>query len=99
MTGMVDVRPDGMLSMPLIGEVHADGMSVAQLRDEIRTRLTDFLNNPEVDIQVTRVNSKRYYIIGEVQRTGEFPLSDSTTTPSWSARRGTRISSCSSRGT
>lgn len=79
LTGLVDVRPDGMLSMPLIGEMKADGVTVGQLREMIRTRLEDFLNKPEVDIQVTKVNSKKFYIFGEVGRQGEFPLSSNLT--------------------
>ncbi len=79
LTGLVDVRPDGMLSMPLIGEMKADGVTVGQLREMIRARLEDFLNKPEVDIQVTKVNSKKFYIFGEVGRQGEFPLSSNLT--------------------
>jgi polysaccharide export outer membrane protein len=79
LTGLVDVRPDGMISMPLIGELKADGTTVQQLRDMVTTKLLDFLNKPEVDIQVARINSKRFYIFGEVGRSGEFPLVGTTT--------------------
>ena len=79
LSGAVDVRPDGMISMPLIGEVKADGLTAAQLKEAITERLTDFLNNPEVDVQVVKVNSKRYYVYGGVFRPGEFPLIETTT--------------------
>jgi polysaccharide export outer membrane protein len=79
LTGLVDVRPDGMLSMPLIGEMKADGATVAEVREMIRARLEDFLIKPEVDVQVTKVNSKKFYIFGEVGRQGEFPLIGSIT--------------------
>jgi polysaccharide export outer membrane protein len=79
LSGLVDVRTDGMISMPLIGELKADGTTVAQLREMLTARLLDFLNKPEVDIQVAKVNSKKYYIFGEVGRQGEFPLIGSTT--------------------
>jgi polysaccharide export outer membrane protein len=79
LTGPVDVRPDGILSMSLIGEVKADGLTVAQLKEAIQIRLSDFLNNPEVDVGVAKVNSKRYFVYGGVGRPGEFPLVESTT--------------------
>jgi polysaccharide biosynthesis/export protein len=79
LTGMVDVRPDGMISMHLIGEFKADGFTVKQLKDDITRRLSDVLKNPEVDVQVVKINSKRYFIFGEVGRQGEFPLVGKTT--------------------
>lgn len=79
LTGAVDVRPDGILSMSLIGELKADGLTAAQLKDAIQARLSDFLNNPEVDVQVAKVNSKRYFVYGGVGRPGEFPLIETTT--------------------
>jgi polysaccharide export outer membrane protein len=80
LTGLVDVRPDGMISMPLVGEVRADGLTVEQFKDALRTRLSDyFANIPEVDVQVTKINSKKYYVIGEVLKQGEFPLVGETT--------------------
>ncbi|MGA2716933.1 MAG: polysaccharide biosynthesis/export family protein, partial [Bryobacteraceae bacterium] len=79
LSGPVDVRPDGILSMPLIGEVKADGLTAAQLKAAIEMRLNDFLNNPEVDVQIAKVNSKRYFVYGGVFRPGEFPLVEATT--------------------
>jgi len=74
LSGLVNVGPDGMLSMSLIGEVKADGLTARQLKSEISERLSEFLNSPEVDVQIAKVNSKRYYVYGGVLRTGEFPL-------------------------
>jgi polysaccharide export outer membrane protein len=79
LSGAVDVRPDGMLSMQLIGDVKADGLTLTQLKETIRTRLSEFLNNPEVDVQLGKVNSKRYFVYGEVGHPGEFPLVEATT--------------------
>jgi polysaccharide export outer membrane protein len=79
LSGFVNVLPDGMISMPLIGEVKADGLTPRQLGDALKTRLSEFLNNPEVDVQVTKVNSKRYFVYGGVLRPGEFPLVGVTT--------------------
>jgi polysaccharide export outer membrane protein len=77
LSGAVSVGPDGMLSMPLIGEVKAAGLTQKQLRDLITERLKECcVNNPEgeVDVAIGKINSKRYYVYGGVLRAGEFPL-------------------------
>ncbi len=79
LTGMVNVQPDGMMSLALIGEIKADGLTVPQLIDILKTKLSDYLNSPEVDVSVTKVNSKKFYILGEVGRPGEYPLVGRTT--------------------
>jgi polysaccharide export outer membrane protein len=79
LSGIFDVRPDGVISMNLIGEIRADGLTVAELTRAIVARLGDLMNSPEVNVQVARVNSKRYFIFGEVGRGGEFPLIADTT--------------------
>src|SRR5579863_4655295 len=48
----LDVGPDGMISMPLIGQVKADGLTAQQLKEALTARLSEFLNSPEVDVQV-----------------------------------------------
>lgn len=70
----VAVRPDGKITMPLIGEVQAAGETPLQLTKTLAELLAQYLNNPEVNVFVTEVRSKKYYINGEVQRTGSFPL-------------------------
>jgi polysaccharide biosynthesis/export protein len=80
LSGPVDVRSDGMISMPLVGEIKADGLTVEQLKTAISQRLTDYYqNNPDVDVQVAKVNSKKYFIYGGVNRAGPFPLVERTT--------------------
>jgi polysaccharide export outer membrane protein len=79
LTSPYDIRPDGMLSMPLIGEVKADGMTVAQLTEKLKMRLSEFLKDPVIDIQVAKINSKRYFVYGGVAKPGEFPLVGKTT--------------------
>jgi polysaccharide export outer membrane protein len=79
LTGMVDVRSDGMISLALIGEMKADGLTVQQLIEELKTKLGDYLLNPEVDVQVTKVNSKKFLVVGAVGRQGEYPLVGKTT--------------------
>lgn len=75
LTNIYDVRSDGMISIPLVGEVKVDGLTVEQLKKELGKRISDAgQKEPEVDIQVPRVNSKRYYVTGGVRKQGEFSL-------------------------
>jgi polysaccharide biosynthesis/export protein len=73
------VRPDGRISVPFLGEVTAAGMTPDALRLLITKRLMAFFKDPEVSIQLVGVNSKRFFINGEVLRPGEFPLIVPTT--------------------
>lgn len=75
----LDVGSDGMISLPLIGQVKADGLTAQQLKEVLAGRLGEFLNSPEVDVQVLKVNSKRFFVYGEVGHPGEFPLVEATT--------------------
>lgn len=82
LSGLVAVDSDGMLSLPLVGEIKADGLTQQELRDAITQRLKDCcVNNPEgrVDATVAKVNSKRYFIYGGVVHGGEFLLDRDTT--------------------
>ena len=80
LSGMVAVDSDGTISMPLIGEIRADGSTPKQLKEKISERLRDFFNNnPDVDVTVAKVNSKRYFVYGGVGRQGEVALVEETT--------------------
>ena len=68
------VRPDGKITIPLVGEVTAGGKTPSQLEKEIATGLGNFIQNPEVSVTVLEVRSKKYYVVGEVMRAGSFPL-------------------------
>jgi len=76
LSGIRDVGSDGLISMPLIGEIRADGLTKEQLTAAIKEKLAAsvFADPPEVTVQVLRGNSKKYYVFGEVNRSGEFPL-------------------------
>jgi polysaccharide export outer membrane protein len=74
LTGKYDVGPDGMISMTLAGPVKAAGMTGVQLADAIRDKLKDTIRNPEVSVQVTQVNSRKFIIQGEVRRPGAYAL-------------------------
>ena len=81
LSGIFSIGSDGLLSMPLLGQVKADGETVDSLTRLVRNRLgaTVFECPPEVSVQVLRNNSKEYYIYGGVLRQGEFPLNGSMT--------------------
>ena len=68
------VRPDGGLSYPLIGEVQVAGKTVLEIRDEIAKRLERFIPDPAVSVAILKVGSQRVYVIGKVNKPGEYPL-------------------------
>ncbi len=74
LSGPVMVRPDGKINIALVGELQAEGLTPDELGKMVVEALKDKLTKPEVFIQVQQVNSKKYYISGEVNRTGSFPL-------------------------
>ena len=75
----VQVSREGIFSFPLIGSVKAEGLSVAQLEKELRTRLADgYIVNPNVTITIEEYKSKKVFVIGQVQKPGTFPLSGTT---------------------
>jgi polysaccharide export outer membrane protein len=73
-TRTVPVRPDGKISLPLLNDVQAAGLTPMQLSSVITTRLKKYLADPQVTVIVTQINSQRYYIMGEVSRAGAYPL-------------------------
>jgi polysaccharide export outer membrane protein len=75
----VQVRPDGRISLPLIGDVSAVGRTAAQLTEEISARLKSYMENPTVSILVEEVNSYQIYVLGEVNAPGKYPLKSKTT--------------------
>jgi polysaccharide export outer membrane protein len=72
------VRPDGKISMPLLQDVPAEGLTAAQLAADIQEGLSVFIMNPEVTVILLQVNAPKYYIIGYVTRPGTFPLRGET---------------------
>lgn len=73
-TRQVIVRPDGKITMPLVGEVQTSGLTPDQLTTRLTEALTKYLNNPQVNVTVLQVNSKKYWVTGEVNRPGQYPL-------------------------
>jgi polysaccharide export outer membrane protein len=78
-SGTVPVRPDGKISLPLLGDVPAAGSTPAKLAATITERLRQYLNDPRVTVVVTAANSRRIYLIGEVIRPGAIPMLPSMT--------------------
>jgi polysaccharide export outer membrane protein len=76
---VVQVRPDGRISLPLIGDVTAVGKTPTQLTAEISARLKDYKETPSVAIVVREVNSYAIFVLGEVTRPGKYPLKSKTT--------------------
>ncbi len=76
---VVPVRPDGKISLPLIGELRAHGRTASELHDLIATRLKAYLLQPAVTVIIQQINSQRYFVMGEVQRPGPYPLNLPTT--------------------
>ena len=74
LTRSVPVRPDGKISLPLLNDVQAAGLTPTQLSEEITTELKKFITDPQVTVIVTEINSQRVYILGEMTRPGAYPL-------------------------
>ena len=73
LTSRVTVRPDGYITMPLVGDVRAEGLRPTQLQEEITRRLTRYLTAAaSVTVAVVEINSYRIYVLGQVANPGEF---------------------------
>ncbi|MHB8481134.1 MAG: polysaccharide biosynthesis/export family protein [Nitrospiria bacterium] len=72
------IRPDGKISLPLIGDVQAAGLTTAQLRDSIKSRLKEYKETPEVSIIVREINSFVVFVTGEVTHPGKLMLRNDT---------------------
>jgi polysaccharide export outer membrane protein len=73
------VRPDGKISLPLLHDVQAAGLTPMQLQEKLATALGEFMPNPEVSVTVSDVRSYRISVLGEVQKPGVLQLKSDTT--------------------
>jgi len=73
-TRTVPVRPDGKISLPLLNDVQAAGLTSMQLASVIREGLTKYITSPQVTVSVTEINSRRVYCTGEVMKPGALAL-------------------------
>jgi len=74
LTATLPVRPDGKISLPLLNDVQASGLTPQQLADSVREKLKKYIADPRVTVVVTQINSKRIYLVGEVSRAGATPM-------------------------
>jgi polysaccharide export outer membrane protein len=74
LTRTVPVRPDGKISLPLLNDVQAAGLTASQLSGIISEGLKKYINSPQVTVSVNEINSRRVYVTGEVAHAGAFPL-------------------------
>ena len=74
MTATLPVRPDGKISLPLLNDVQAAGLTPMQLADSLTARLKKYVADPRVTVVVTQINSKRVYLVGEVLHPGPLPM-------------------------
>jgi polysaccharide biosynthesis/export protein len=71
---VLPVRPDGKISLPLVNDVQAAGLTTASLAADLTEKLKKFISDPQVTVIVAQVNSQRVYVMGEVLRGGAYPL-------------------------
>jgi polysaccharide export outer membrane protein len=79
LTATLPVRPDGKISLPLLDDVQASGLTPKQLADSVTEKLKKYIADPHVTVVVTAINSKRIYLVGEVVHTGATPMSPNMT--------------------
>jgi polysaccharide export outer membrane protein len=76
----VRVSPDGFISFPFIGNVKVKGLTLSQVQEKIRTELENgFLRYPLVYVSLVESRSRRFFVYGEVEKPGTFPLEENTT--------------------
>lgn len=71
---LAPVRPDGKISLPLLNDIQAAGLTATELSKQIASGLKEFITNPQVTVGVAEINSRRVYITGEVTHPGSLPL-------------------------
>lgn len=74
LTREVVVRPDGMFSFPLVGDIQAENQTVEDIRGDLVKRLTKYIPNPNVSVAVTKVASYKVYVVGRVNKPGEYVI-------------------------
>jgi polysaccharide biosynthesis/export protein len=72
------VRPDGKISLPLVGELQASGLTASKLQDVIAQKLKEYIENPQVNVIVEEVKSRSFNIVGKVLKPGSFDLAKPT---------------------
>ena len=79
LSGTILVRPDGMVSLALLGDVQAAGLTPLQLSDQISTKLKKYIQDPNVSVVVSQIHSKVVYLLGEVMKRGPVEMTPGMT--------------------
>ena len=79
LSGQVVVRPDGMITATLIGELEVGGKTISQIQKMLEGKYGESMNDPVVSVQARAIRSSKYYITGSVNRPGMYPLVVDTT--------------------
>jgi len=79
MSSDVVVRPDGRVTLPLVNDIMAGGLTPEQLRERIRDQAAQFIEEPNVTVVVKQINSRKVFVTGMVGRPGAYPLMTATT--------------------
>jgi len=79
LSGPAVVRPDGKITLPLVGEVYVVGMTPVQLQTELMKKLEPFVTVPQVTVAVHEINSRKVYLMGQVLHEGVFHINSTTT--------------------
>jgi polysaccharide export outer membrane protein len=79
LSGDVTVRPDGRITLPVIGELQAAGLRPSELQDRILKAAAKYINDPNVQVVVRTINSLKVYVTGKVTTPGAYPLTGTLT--------------------
>ena len=79
LSGEILVRPDGMITLPLLGDVQASGLTPLQLADQIAAKLKKYVQDPNVSVVVGQIHSKVVYLLGEVGKRGPVEMTSGMT--------------------
>jgi len=79
LTRSVPVRPDGMISLPLVDEIRAEGLTPMELRGALKQKLSEYMPHPEISVIVLELHSFAVSVLGEVKSAGRYELRSSTT--------------------
>jgi polysaccharide export outer membrane protein len=79
LSGTVTVRPDGFITLPLVNEVRAVGLKTAELRETLEKRFREFVSDAYVTVGVEKIASTEVFLMGEVVKTGAYPLTGNDT--------------------
>ena len=79
LSGTILVRPDGMISLALLGDVQASGLTPLQLADQITAKLKKYIQDPNVSVVISQIHSKVVYLLGEVVKRGPVEMTPGMT--------------------